>query len=218
MFFKNEPAMPVTSFSLPSLPLNRRDILIGGAGAAASLLLPSLAGAQTKLQVTEGNVAPLPIAIPNFVAGSPADGEVGVGVAQVITNNLKRSGLFAPIDQAAFIEKIVNIDAAPQFQSWKTINAQALVTGRLTRQGDGRLKTEFRLWDVFAGQQLMGQQYFTTPDNWRRVAHIIADAVYERLTGEKGYFDTRVVFIDETGPKDRRVKKLAIMDQDGAGT
>src|SRR5258706_12085033 len=208
--------MPVTSFSLSSLPLNRRDILIGGAGAAASLLLPSLAGAQTKLQVTEGNVAPLPIAIPNFVAGSPAGGEVGVGVAQGITKNLKRSGLFAPIDQAAFIEKIINIDAAPQFQSWKTINAQALVTGRMTKQGDGRLKAEFRLWDVASGQQLTGQQYFTAPEYWRRIAHIISDQIYERITGEKGYFDSRVVFVDETGPKERRVKRLAVMDQDGA--
>src|SRR5258705_10143572 len=116
--YKNKPVVAVRVFTFHYLKFNRRDILIGGAGAAASLLLPSLAGAQTKLQVTEGNVAPLPIAIPNFVAGSPADGEVGIGVAQVITNNLKRSGLFAPIDQAAFIEKIVNIDAAPQFQSW----------------------------------------------------------------------------------------------------
>ena len=104
----------------------------------------------------------------------------------------------------------------PNFPNWRTINAQALVTGRITRQSDGRLKAEFRLWDVLAGQQLAGQQYFTTPDNWRRIAHIISDAIYERLTGEKGYFDTRVVFIDETGPKDRRIKRLAIMDQDGA--
>src|SRR6266850_6182732 len=180
--------MPVTSFSLPSLPLNRRDILIGGAGAAAALLLPSLADAQTKLVIPEGNVAPLPIAIPNFVAGTPSDGEVGVGVAQVITNNLKRSGLFAPIDQAAYIEKIVNIDAAPQFANWRTINAQALVTGRMTRQNDGRLKAEFRLWDVNTAQQLAGQQYFTSPEYWRRIAHIISDQIYERLTGEKGYF------------------------------
>ena len=102
------------------------------------------------------------------------------------------------------------------FPTGATINAQALVTGRITRQGDGRLKAEFRLWDVFAGQQLDGKQYFTTPDNWRRIAHIISDAIYERLTGEKGYFDSRIVFVDETGPKDRRVKRLAIMDQDGA--
>ena len=104
----------------------------------------------------------------------------------------------------------------PRFADWRAINAQALVTGRITRQGDGRLKAEFRLWDVFAGQQLDGKQYFTTPDNWRRIAHIISDAIYETLTGEKGYFDSRIVFVDETGPKDRRVKRLAIMDQDGA--
>ena len=96
-----------------------------------------------------------------------------------------------------------NIDALPRFADWRAINAQALVTGRITRQGDGRLKAEFRLWDVFAGQQLTGQQYFTTPDNWRRVAHIISDAIYERLTGEKGYFDSRVVFVDESGPKEQ---------------
>src|ERR1700756_4351552 len=216
MLLEMSQQMPVTSFCLPPLPLNRRNILIGGAGAAAGLLLPSLAGAQTKLQITEGNVAPLPIAIPNFVAGTPADGDVGVGVTQVITNNLKRSGLFAPIDQAAYIERITNIDTPPQFQNWKTISAQALVTGRMTRQGDGRLKAEFRLWDVATGQQLAGQQYFTSPEYWRRIAHIISDQIYERLTGEKGYFDSRVVFVDESGSAQRRVKRLALMDQDGA--
>src|ERR1700709_2141346 len=113
MFVKSLPASP--------LQISRRQVIAVGATAAADLLLPSLAGAQTKLQITEGNVAPLPIAIPNFIAGTPADGEVGAGVTQVITNNLKRSGLFAPIDQAAFVEKISSIDQQPQFQSWKTI-------------------------------------------------------------------------------------------------
>jgi len=171
---------------------------------------------QAKVTITGGDVAPLPIAIPNFNAGTGADNEVSVGVSKVITNNLKRSGLFAPIDQAAFVEKTVNIDAPPNFQNWKTVNAQALVTGRMTRQGDGRLKAEFRLWDVATGQQLAGQQYFTSPEYWRRIAHIISDQIYERLTGEKGYFDSRVVFVDETGSKERRVKRLALMDQDGA--
>ncbi len=172
--------------------------------------------AQTRLQVECGNIQPIPIAIPNFVPGSPADNEAAAGVTQVITNNLKRSGLFAPIDPAAYIERITNIDVPPQFQSWRTINAQALVTGRVTRQPDGRLKAEFRLWDIFSGQQLTGHQYFTAAEFWRRIAHIISDQVYERLTGEKGYFDSRVVFVDESGSKDRRVKRLAIMDQDGA--
>jgi TolB protein len=208
--------MSVKPFPLPPLALDRRKLLIGGSAASAGLLLPSLARAQTKLLIPEGNVAPLPIAIPNFVAGTPADGEVGAGVTGVITNNLKRSGLFAPIDPAAFIEKITDSDKPPQFQSWKTINAQALVTGRVTRQGDGRLKAEFRLWDVASGQQLTGQQYVTSPEFWRRIAHIISDQIYERLTGEKGYFDSRVVFVDETGAKERRVKRLALMDQDGA--
>ena len=202
----------------PRLLLNRRALLTGAAASAAMLAAAARrAEAALRLDVTQGNVQPLPIALPDFVGGAPGDVEGARGVTQVVTANLKRSGLFAPIDPAAYIEKIGNIDAVPRFDDWRVINAQALVTGRLTRQGDGRLKAEFRLWDVFAGQQLMGQQYFTTPDNWRRISHIISDAIYERLTGEKGYFDTRVVFIDETGPKERRIKRLAIMDQDGAG-
>jgi TolB protein len=206
---------------LPNAPfrLTRRQIISGI--ASTGLVLGGHAGsafaqAPKRIIVPEGEFTPLPIAIPNFVAGTPGDTEVGVGVSQVITNNLKRSGLFAPIDPAAFIERISNIDTAPQFQSWKTINAQALVTGRMTRQGDGRLKAEFRLWDVNTAQQLTGQQYFTSPEYWRRIAHIISDQIYERLTGEKGYFDSRVVFVDETGSKERRVKRLALMDQDGA--
>ena len=121
--------------------LSRRQIISGMAslGVVAGGGLRH-ASAQKRIIVPEGEFQPLPIAIPNFVGGTPSDGDVGVNVTQVITNNLKRSGLFAPIDQAAYIEKVVNIDAAPQFQNWKTINAQALVTGRMTRQGDGRLK------------------------------------------------------------------------------
>src|SRR6266581_2316259 len=203
---------------LPKMPfrLSRRQMISGMASAGVLLSGHRAFGqAPKRIIVPEGEFTPLPIAIPNFVAGTPADAEVGVGVSQVITNNLKRSGLFAPIDPAAFIERIANIDTAPQFANWKTINAQALVTGRMTRQGDGRLKAEFRLWDVNTGQQLTGQQYFTSPEYWRRIAHIISDQIYERLTGEKGYFDSRVVFVDETGPKERRVKRLALMDQDG---
>src|SRR3954462_5523960 len=201
----------------PLLRPNRRQIITGMAalGTAATLPLHG-AYAQKRITITEGDFAPLPIAIPNFVAGTPADGEVGVGVTQVITNNLKRSGLFAPIDQAAYIDKMVDFDRAPNFQNWKTINAQAVVVGRMTRMQDGRLRAEFRLWDVNTAQQLAGEQYNTTPESWRRIGHIISDKIYERLTGEKGYFDSRVVFVDETGPKERRVKRLALMDQDGA--
>ncbi|KRR22117.1 translocation protein TolB [Bradyrhizobium lablabi] len=196
---------------------SRRQIIAGMAalGAVAGGR-NAFAQAPKRVVIPEGEFTPQPIAIPNFVAGTPGDAEVGVGVAQVITNNLKRSGLFAPIDPAAFIERISNPDNPPTFQSWKQINATYLVTGRMTRQGDGRLKAEFRLWDVNTNQQLAGQQYFTSPEYWRRIAHIISDQIYERATGEKGYFDSRVVFVDETGSKERRVKRLALMDQDGA--
>jgi TolB protein len=198
--------------------LDRRALLAGTAAFATAFAgAPRLADAALRLDVTQGNVQPMPIALPDFIGGTPGDAEGARAVTQVITANLKRSGLFNPIDPAAYIEKITNFDVVPRYPDWRVINAQALVTGRLTRQGGGRLRAEFRLWDVFAGDQLYAQQYDTTPDNWRRIAHIISDAIYERLTGEKGYFDTRIVFIDETGPKERRIKRLAIMDQDGAG-
>ncbi len=194
--------------------LTRRRFMIATGSTVAALGASSAWG--QRIGVGRGDFQPLPIAIPAFVPGTSADGQAGADIAGVITNNLRRSGLFAPIDPAAFIEHINNIDVPPQFPSWKQINADDLVTGRVTRQGDGRLKAEFRLWDVATGQQLTGQQYVTSPEYWRRIAHIISDQIYEKLTGEKGYFDTRVVFIDESGAAERRVKKLAIMDQDGA--
>jgi len=198
--------------------LNRRRLLTLGAGAAAGALTglsPRPASAVLKLDVTQGNVQPLPIALPDFVGGALPDPAMARSVTQIITSNLQRSGLFAPIDQAAYIEKISNIDQV-RFPDWRQINAQALVTGNLTRLPDGRLGARYRLWDVFAAQYLDGKEYSTPPDNWRRIAHLISDAIYERLTGEKGYFDSRIVFIDESGPKERRVKRLTIMDQDGA--
>ncbi|MGE3148043.1 MAG: Tol-Pal system beta propeller repeat protein TolB [Pseudorhodoplanes sp.] len=202
----------------PAQFTRRHALALGGAAAigAAAGLSPRPASA-IQLRVGPGEFQPMPIALPDFVGGTAGDADQARAITGIITNNLRRSGLFAPIDQAAYIEKIVNPDVQPRFDDWKAIRAQALVTGRVTRQSDGRLKAEFRLWDVLAAQHQAGQQYFTTPENWRRVAHIISDAVYEKLTGEKGYFDSRVVFVDESGPKDRRVKRLAIMDQDGAG-
>ena len=193
----------------------RRSVLALGAAASASAMFGGPAAAQVRLRLDEGNVQPIPMALPDFLAGTPGDTEAARGMTQVVTNNLRRSGLFQPIDPAAYIEKISNFDATPRFPDWRAINAQGLVTGIVTRQGDGRLEVKFRLWDVFAGNQLAGQRFLTPPDNWRRIAHIMSDQVYERLTGEKGYFDTRVVFVDETGTKERRVKRLAIMDQDG---
>jgi TolB protein len=168
--------------------------------------------ALVEIDINKGNIEPLPIAITDFIS---SDG-IGAEIAGVVAADLRRSGLFAPVDRGAFIEKVSNPDAAPRFEDWRVINAQALVIGRVVEEGGGRLRAEFRLWDTFAGEQMLGEQFFTNRDNWRRVAHIIADAIYERLTGEKGYFDTRIVFVAESGPRDNRIKKLAIMDQDGA--
>jgi len=196
---------------------SRRTVLLGAGAGALVALAPRRAGAVLNVDINQGNVQPMPIALPDFIAGTASELDVARNITGIITNNLQRSGLFAPINPQAFVQKISDSDAVPRFPDWRVINAQALVTGRITRQNDGRLRAEFRLWDVFAGQQLSGQQYFTSADNWRRVGHIVSDAIYERLTGEKGYFDSRIVFVDETGPKNQRVKRLAIMDQDGAG-
>ena len=206
--------MPIQDSSAPIL--TRRRALALGAIAGGLALTPRAASAVVRLDISEGNFQPLPIAIPKFIGARPDDDDTATGVTQIITSDLQRSGLFAPIDPAAYIERIASVDAVPRFPDWRNINAQALVTGRVGRQSDGRLQSEFRLWDVLSGQQLDGKQYLTTPDNWRRIAHIISDAIYERLTGLGGYFDSRIVFIDETGPTERRIKRLAIMDQDGA--
>ncbi|MCB1548711.1 MAG: Tol-Pal system protein TolB [Hyphomicrobiaceae bacterium] len=164
-----------------------------------------------RIRITEGNLEPISIAIPDFLSGDP---QLARAVTGVISADLERSGLFKPLDPASFIEKIRDVNAPPRFPEWQVLKAQGLVVGRVVNQG-GRVRAEFRLWDVSTGRQLAGQQFSTDPQNWRRLGHIIADAIYERMTGETGYFDTRIVFIDETGPKNRRVKRLAIMDQDG---
>ena len=190
----------------------RRTFLHSAAGLTGLAATASPAWALVEININKGNVEPLPIAVTDFISG----GDLGQKITDVIAADLKRSGLFAPVNKQAFIEKIANPDQPPRFEDWKVINAQALVTGRVTQEGDGRLRAEFRLWDTFAGQQMTGQQFFTQPENWRRVAHIIADAIYERITGEKGYFDTRVVYVAESGPKNARKRQLAIMDQDGA--
>ncbi len=193
-----------------------RPIRFAGLALAAALAMAMPAHAQLRVDITGGKVEPLPIAIPDF-QGSDAEGtEYGRQVAEVISNDLARSGLFRPIDKGAFIQAPADIGVQPRFGDWRLINAQALVNGRTVASPDGRLTVEFRLWDVFAQQQMIGTRYRTAPDNWRVVAHRIADKIYQRITGEGGYFDTRVVYVDESGPAARRIKRLAIMDQDGA--
>ena len=182
--------------------------------AAACVAVPP-AHAVLKIDITSGTVDPLPIAVTEFSSDDARASRIGVDIARVVTANLERSGLFRAIEPGAFIQTPAALRVRPRFGDWRIIAAEALVTGRTEIGADGRLRVEFRLWDVFAEQQMVGFAYFTTPANWRRIAHVVSDAVYQRLTGEKGYFDTRVVYIAESGPPTRRVKRLAIMDQDG---
>ncbi|TVR96707.1 MAG: Tol-Pal system protein TolB [Rhodospirillales bacterium] len=170
---------------------------------------------ELSIDITRGVVEPLPVAVVEFAGTQANEREYGRDVARVIAANLERSGLFQPVNPAAFIQREVPLDATPRFGDWRVINAQALVHGRVMLQADGRLQADFRLWDVFAERQMAGFTFVTDPRNWRRVAHIISDAVYKRITGEDGYFDTRIVYVAESGPRDNRVKRLAIMDQDG---
>jgi TolB protein len=191
--------------------------LIGRAAAAAILSAVVLgfgapARAELRLDITSGQVQPLPIAIPAFAGGARAAHDI----PGVVSADLANSGLFRPIDPRSFIADPEATAKEPKFTDWRPLNAQALVTGTVASQADGGLHVEFRLWDVFAGQQLSGYGYTTTPQNWRRIAHLVADEVYKRITGEDGYFDTRIVYVAESGPAQRRIKRLAIMDQDGA--
>jgi len=180
------------------------------------MLMYSLpAHAQLEIDITKGNLDPVQIAVPNFLATTQSERDLGMQISQVIRADLERSGLFKALDPASFLETQTNIDYKPTFADWRVIKADALVSGRIKTESASRILVEFRLWDVFAGQQLKGVRFATTPDNWRRTAHKASDAIYEALTGESGYFDSRIVFIDERGPKTNKKKRLAIMDQDG---
>jgi TolB protein len=184
--------------------------------AALVLIVAALpVRADLRIDITRGKPEPMPIAIPAFAGAGGTESQVGSDIAQVASADLESSGLFRPLDPRAFIQNVA-AGEGPRFGDWRQISAQALVTGSVTAQGDGLLRVEFRLWDVIAEQQLAGFAYTTTRANWRRIAHIIADEIYKRITGEDGYFDTRIVYIAESGPAQKRVKRLAIMDQDGA--
>ena len=190
---------------------SRRSLLATLALAPLPLAFARPARAELVIDVRRGNFTPIPIAIADF----SGEGDLGPRVSGIVSANLQRSGYFSPLDKGRFPER-PSFDAAPQFDAWRSTGAQGLVTGRMSRDGSGRLKGEFRLWDLLAGQQVAGQQYFTDGQNWRRVGHIISDAVYTKITGVGGFFDTRIAFVDESGPKESRRKRLAVMDQDGA--
>lgn len=174
------------------------------------------ARADLTVNVTSGTPEPLPIAVSPFFADPGADTQIATEMPRVIEANLERTGLFKPLNSSSFIQTPESlVKDGPRFSEWRAVNGQALVTGHVTRSADGRTRVEFRLWDVFGQAQMIGMAYTTTPQNWRRIAHIISDEIYKRITGENGYFDTRIVYIAENGPGNARVKRLAIMDQDG---
>jgi TolB protein len=222
---------------IPKLTVGRRALLAGAAGSAAALAArvpvyaqpappaaPPAGGApagapagnsaeSAVIDVNHARVAPIPIAIPDFAGGDPGSAQLGRDIAGVITNDLGNSGLFRPLAASSFTDPTLPPSATPNFQNWAAIGARALVSGSAAAEG-GNVRVEFRLWDVLPQAQIQGTAYTTAQSNWRRISHIIADVIYERLLGEKGYFDTRIAYVASTGPRDRRTKRLAIMDQD----
>ncbi|HBM59970.1 MAG TPA: Tol-Pal system protein TolB [Citreicella sp.] len=191
--------------------------LILALGALAAAPAPVAAqGGPLRIEITEGVVEPLPYAVPDFVAETGEAGQYAQQISRVVADDLTGTGLFREIPRDAHISRVSNFQSPVQFADWKAINAQALITGAVTTEG-GRITVKFRVWDVFAGTELgQGMQFSSTPDGWRRLSHKVADQVYSRITGEDGYFDSRVVFVSETGPKDNRAKRLGLMDYDGA--
>ena len=184
--------------------------------AALLVILPIMnAHAELQIDVSGAVRDPLPLAFPEMVYNNDSVEDYGEKIREVVIADLERSGLFRIIPDNSYIQELKSINEQPNFTDWKAINAHALVQSAISEVNAQNLKVEMRLWDVYAENQMKGQSFTTTKDNWRRIAHVIADAIYERLTGEKGYFDTRIVYVSETGPATRRIKRLAIMDQDG---
>ena len=189
--------------------LPRRQTILGGVALAAGAAAP--ARAQLTIDMTRPSFEPVPIAIVDF------KGDRGADIAGVVRNDLQNSGLFRSIAPSAFIQQNMDPNAPPRFPDWRSIAAAGVVVGQITSSG-GNIKVDFRLWDVVVGQQATGLSFTSQPDKWRRLAHIIADAIYKRVTGEEGYFDTRIAYVAESGPLGNRVKRIAIMDQDGFNT
>jgi TolB protein len=186
--------------------LPRRTIL----GVALTAATSSAARAQLTIDMTRPNFEPVPIAIVDFQGDA-----VGRQMAEVIRNDLQGSGLFRSIPPASFIQQNLDANGQPRFPDWRQVGATGLVVGSVTQVG-GNIKVDFRLWDVLQSSQAAGLSFTSQPSNWRRLSHIIADAIYKRVTGEEGYFDTRIAYVSESGPLNQRVKRIAIMDQDGA--
>ena len=199
--------------------MNQKVLLLVGVAALAYMGLFRITGSEvrseTEIDITRGTVEPSPIAVTNFHANDPSALVLGAEISTVIAANLESSGLFRPIDQGAFQQKPEELQQIPRFVDWRQINAEFLVSGMVEVGPDNLVSVEFRLWNVVSEQYMVGKRLKTPKANWRRVAHLISDELYTRVTGEGGYFDTRIVYVAESGPPDNRVKQLALMDQDG---
>ncbi|MCI5045853.1 MAG: Tol-Pal system beta propeller repeat protein TolB [Aquisalinus sp.] len=178
--------------------------------------LVATASARVEIDITRGVSEPMPVAIPDYLSTGSTSEPLSRNLTQIVISNLERSGLFAPIDQRAYVQNLESIHERPRFADWRLINAQVLVAGEVIPLDDGRIQVNTRLWDIYGSEQLASIAFKTPADNWRRAAHKVSDFVYKTITGEDGYFDTRVVYIAESGPKVDRTKRLMIMDQDGA--
>ena len=220
------PAMPDTLMErLP--PLSRRFMIGGGAALTAGLgLAPHRALAQAApdaasaapndtINVSGAHNAPIPVAIPPFTNASGSSSDIGSQITEVITSDLDHSGLFRAINPASFVPNSMQ-NGVPAFANWSILGAQALVTGTVVDQGGGQIRVEYRLWGIAQQKQLQGTAYTTAPGNWRRIAHIIADDIYQQMIGEKGYFDTRVAYISVSGSPTSPIRRMAVMDYDGA--
>ena len=189
----------------------RRAVLRTALAGAAGLVAASPAFSQLRIVVSGAEFTPLPIAIPDFASSDPTFGR---DVADIVRANLRRSGLFAPLDVSQMPLSVGDVGATPDFPAWLSKNVDALVMGQVERGAE--IRSSVRVWDTRAGSQVVGQSYSADGQSWRRIAHIVSDAIYASLTGETGYFDTRIVYVSESGPKANRTKRLAVMDQDGA--
>jgi TolB protein len=180
-----------------------------------SLLSSQAFSEDLRIKINSGQVEPLPIAIANFTGEEGGSSKIGMQISTVVSNNLVGSGQFKAIESAAFIAPPTNPSVRPNFTDWTPLGIKALITGSVKKINNQQIEVEFRLWDVIAETDLIGLRLSVNSEAWRRVAHIISDEIFERLSGDSGYFDTRIVYVAESGPQNNRIKRLAIMDQDG---
>ncbi|MEN2495161.1 MAG: Tol-Pal system protein TolB [Hyphomicrobiaceae bacterium hypho_1] len=192
--------------------ISRREMIRIFSSSFAACIAPATLTSQTRVTIDKANPKPVLLAVPLFFGDNK---RLGTAISNIIQADLERSGIFSTLKQKKFVQQMNNIDVTPRFQDWRSIGVEAVIIGRTLKIENGNFQVHFRLWDIVLGQLLIEQKFSVLPKHWRRLGHLVSDQIYQKLTFEQGYFDTRIVFIDETGPKQKRLKRLAIMDQDG---